>query len=141
VVPSGGVTREEDEMDRTAFQRWLDQYVAAWRSNDRKSIESLFSDDARYYYGPYAEPVTGRAAIADSWLEEPDEPDSWSASYAPLAIDGDVFVATGESRYLQPDRSTERTAYSNVYVCRFDAEGRCTEFREWFMERPRPDAA
>lgn len=128
-------------MDRTGFQQWLDQYVAAWRSNDRKAIENLFSDDARYYYGPYAQPVTGKAAIADSWLEEPDEPDSWTASYTPLAVDGDVFVATGESRYLEPDRSTERTAYSNVYVCRFDAEGRCTEFREWFMERPRPGAA
>lgn len=123
-------------MDRTGFQRWLDAYIAAWRSNDRATIEALFSEDARYSYGPYAEPVTGRAAIAASWLENPDNPSSWAASYAPLAVDGDVFVATGESRYLLPGGTAERTAYSNIYVCRFDAEGRCREFREWFMERP-----
>ncbi len=128
-------------MDRTRFQRWLDAYVTAWRSNDRATIEALFSEDARYFYGPYGEPVTGRAAIADSWLENPDNPSSWTASYAPLAVDGDVLVATGESRYLLPGGTAERTAFSNVYVCRFDADGRCTEFREWFMERPARQAA
>jgi ketosteroid isomerase-like protein len=128
-------------MDRTGFQRWLDAYVGAWRSNDRPTIEALFSEDARYFYGPYAEPVIGRAAIAASWLGDQDAPDSWAASYTPLAVDGDVFVATGESRYLVPDGTAERTAYSNIYVCRFDAEGRCTEFREWFMERPTPRTA
>jgi ketosteroid isomerase-like protein len=128
-------------MDRTGFQHWLDAYVAAWRSNDRATIERLFAEDARYFYGPYAKPVVGRAAIADSWLENPDAPDSWTAGYAPLAIDGDVFVATGESRYLLPGGTAERTAYSNIYVCRFDADGQCTEFREWFMERPAPRAA
>ena len=128
-------------MDRTGFQRWLDGYAAAWRSNDRATIEALFSEDARYFYGPYEEPVVGRAAIADGWLEDRDEPDEWNASYAPLAIDGGVCVAIGESRYLLPDRTAERTAYSNIFLCRFDGEGRCTEFREWFMERPAPKLA
>jgi len=71
---------------------------------------------------------------------------SWSVQGAidPIAIDraeGDVFVANGESRYLLPGGHAERTAYSNIYVCRFDSEGRCTEFREWFMERPVPKPA
>lgn len=126
-------------MDRPNFQAWLDRYVDAWRRNDRASIEDLFAEDARYWYGPYAEPVVGRSAIADSWLEEPDEPDGWEASYSPLAIDGEVHVANGESRYRSADDpSVFDSAYNNIFVCRFDAEGRCTEFREWFMERPKP---
>ena len=39
--------------------------------------------------------------------------------------------ATGESRY------TNGRTYSNIFVCRFDRDGRCTEFREWFMEKPK----
>ena len=121
-------------MDHVAFQAWLDRYVAAWRSNDRADIEALFSAEARYFYGPYQEPLVGREAIATDWLTNPDEPGSWEAEYRPLAIDGDVAVATGESRY------TSGRTFSNVYVCRFDGEGLCTEFREWFMEHKK-DAA
>ena len=121
-------------MDHAAFQTWLDRYIAAWRSNDRADIEALFSSEARYFYGPYKEPLLGREAIATDWLAHPDEPGSWEAEYRPLAIDGDVAVATGESRY------TNGRTYSNIYVCRFDADGNCTEFREWFMQRKPPRA-
>jgi ketosteroid isomerase-like protein len=124
-------------MDRNHFAIWLDAYVEAWRSNDASTIGRLFSDDVEYFYGPYATPVVGRDAIVTSWLTNPDEPNSWQAQYTPLAIDGDVHVATGESIYFQPDGTTERTRYSNIFVCRFDPDGRCREFREWFMEQPK----
>ena len=120
-------------MDRPAFQAWLDRYVDAWRSGDRVAIEGLFSDDARYFYGPYDEGLSGAAAVADDWLREPDAPGTWEAEYDPLAIDGDVAVARGESRY------TNGRTYSNIFVCTFDPDGRCREFREWYMERPRAE--
>jgi hypothetical protein len=124
-------------MDRNHFAIWLDAYVEAWRSNEPEMVERLFSEDARYYYGPYAEPVVGRQAIVESWLANPDDPESWEASYAPLAVDGDIFVATGESTYYQPESREVRTKYSNIFVCRFDDDGRCREFCEWFMEAPK----
>jgi ketosteroid isomerase-like protein len=112
-------------------QAWLDAYVAAWRSYDPDAIADLFSADASYAYHPYdAEPLRGRDAIVESWLSERDEPGSWEASYAPLLIDGDRAVATGESRYA------DGRTFSNLYVMRFDADGRCSEFVEWFMEQP-----
>ncbi|HEX5822960.1 MAG TPA: nuclear transport factor 2 family protein [Candidatus Limnocylindrales bacterium] len=118
-------------MDQAAFQTWLDRYVAAWRSGDATDIASLFSADAEYFYGPYREPVVGREAIARDWTSEPDAPGSWDAEYRPLAIDGEVAVAIGESRYA------DGRTFSNIFVCRFDGEGRCREFREWFMEKPK----
>ena len=51
------------------------------------------------------------------------------------------FRGHGTSIYFEPDGKTERTRYSNIFVCRFDDDGRCREFREWFMERPKPKAA
>ena len=118
-------------MDRASFQSWLDGYTAAWRSGEAADIALLFSEEAEYFYGPYREPVRGRAAIVHDWTTNPDAPGSWEAEYGPVAIDGDVAVATGESRY------TNGRTYSNIFVCRFDGDGRCSEFREWFMERPR----
>jgi SnoaL-like domain len=115
---------------------WLDRYIVAWRSNDRADILALFAPEATYSYGPYRDPIRGREAIADSWLSGPDESDSWEADYRALAVNGDLAVVHGRSRYFESDRARLRTEYDNIFVIRFDAAGRCVEFAEWFMEKP-----
>ena len=122
-------------MDRERFQAWLDRYVDAWRANDADAVGALFADDAQYRYHPWDEPVVGREAIIASWLEEPDEPDSWDARYEPWAIAEDRAVATGVTRY-SPAAGTPAREYHNVFLCRFDAGGRCVEFTEIFLKRP-----
>ena len=117
---------------REGLQAWLDAYVDAWRTYDRDAIAELFSADATYAYHPYdEETLRGRDAIVASGLEEPDEPGSWEAAYRPLLIDDDRAVATGETRYA------DGPTFSNLYVMRFDDDGRCAEFVEWFMEQRR----
>jgi len=121
-------------MDHAAFQAWLDRYIAAWRSGSADQIGALFSEDVVYSYRPYSDPVRGRAAVVADWLRNPDEPGSWSAEYHPVAVDGDTAISVGESRY-----PAEGKAYSNVFICRFDANGQCREFSEWWVARPRAD--
>jgi hypothetical protein len=123
-------------MTHADVQQWLDAYVDAWRRNERQPILDLFSEGATYSYGPYRVPIRGREAIADNWLEDPDAPDSWSAKYAPVAVDGLTAVVHGRSRYFQEDRSKLRTEYDNIFVIRFDPDGRASEFTEWFVEKP-----
>lgn len=118
-------------MTREQVQGWLDAYVEAWRTYDAAAIGALFSDAASYAYHPYDdEPLRGRDAIVANWLGDRDEPGSWEASYAPLLIDGDRAVATGESSYRDGRR------FSNLFVLRFDDSERCSEFVEWFMKQP-----
>jgi hypothetical protein len=151
--PLGSVSR----MDDTRFQRWLDDYVEAWRSYEREAIERLFTDDAEYRYHPWDEPVVGGAAIAADWLGDRDDPESWEAEYHPWAIDGPRAVAVGVSRYFaatgvgsteparsvgggldaagaENDRTVERE-YHNVFLCHFDDDDRCREFTELFLKR------
>jgi len=120
-------------MDRPSFRGWLDAYVRAWKTYDPQAIADLFSEDAQYRYHPQDEPLRGRQAIVDSWLEEPDPPNSYEASYRPLAIDGEVHVAEGTSRYFD-ERGELRDEYCNIYVCRFDTAGRCTDFTEYWIQ-------
>ena len=40
---------------------------------------------------------------------------SWEADYDVLAIDGDVFVAHGRTRYLTDDRSGVDREFANVF--------------------------
>ncbi len=118
------------------MSRWLDRYVAAWKSYDREAIGDLFAESALYRYHPFDEPLRGRQEIVTSWVEDdPDEPGTYDAVYAPVAVDGEVAVATGVSTYRNPDGSIA-AAYDNCFLLRFDGDGRCAEFTEWFVKRP-----
>jgi hypothetical protein len=130
-------------MEREAVDRWLQQYVAAWKSYEPDEIAALFSDDIEYRYHPYDKPVVGRDAVVEAWRGEGshagasgrDAPGTYDAEYHPVAVDRDVAVATGSSRYTYQDGSV-RDLYENCFVMRFDSDGRCREFTEWFMKRP-----
>lgn len=122
-------------MDQAGFQRWLDAYVDAWTTYDENAIGALFSEDAEYRWHPWDEPVRGREAIVAGWLEARDEPGSWTADYRPFAIERDTCVAVGVSSYLDVDRQNVEREYHNVFLCRFDADGRCREFTEVFARR------
>ena len=126
-------------MDHAAFQSWLDRYIDAWRLLDPVAIGDLFTPNVRYAYDPWSEAVVGRPAVVASWLAEPDAPGSWEADYEVLAVDGDTGVAHGRTRYLTDDRTAVDREFANIFVIRFDGEGRCREFTEWYMRR-RPEA-
>jgi hypothetical protein len=126
-------------MDRAAFDTWLKRYVDAWRLLDPAAIGDLFSSDVRYAFDPFDEAVVGRTAVVNAWLTDPDAPGSWEADYEVLAVDGDTFVAHGRTRYLTDDRSEVDREFANVFVCRFDDDGRCREFTEYYNRR-RPEA-
>lgn len=119
-------------LDRPSFQAWLDRYVAAWKSYDPLAIGDLFSEDARYRHHPEDEPVTGREGIVADWLEERYDPGTYDGHYEPLAIDGENHVASGWSRDFKDGELSDE--YWNIFLCRFDDEGRCRDFTEWWIQ-------
>lgn len=129
------------ELTEQTVQDWIERWVAAWRSNDRAQIVRLFGEDATYRYSPWDEPVRGAEAIADSWLENPDAPDSWEARHAPVAINGNLAVIQGRTRYFDSDRTQVRTEYDNVWFVRFDDAGRAIDFTEYYIEKPKQPGA
>src|SRR5262245_25021069 len=126
-------------MDHAGAQRWLDAYVQAWLTYDPEQIGALFSEDAVYHYDPFNEPLQGRDAIVASWLAEDnrDVAGTYQGHYEPVVVAGESVVANGRSRYFEADGSTLKAEYDNLFLLRFAAGGRCVEYREWYMRRPR----
>lgn len=132
-------------MDRDAVDHWLQSYVDAWKTYDPNEIAALFAENVRYRYHPYDAPIEGRDAVVSSWLGDSDaagastrdEPGTYDATYRAVAVDDDVAVAVGSTHYSQAADSRARV-FDNCFVIRFDPEGRCTEFTEWYIERPSP---
>jgi hypothetical protein len=145
---------EVELVDKAEVDRWLQAYVGAWKSYDRDQIGELSAEDVRYRYHPHDDPVVGRAELVRSWLGDEahagasgedapadssgrDDPGTYDASYRAVAVDGDVAVATGSSTYLSGPGGPVEKVFDNCFVMRFDAAGRCREFTEWYVERPR----
>ena len=122
-------------------QRWLDGYIKAWFAYDADLVGDLFSEDAEYRYHPWDDPVRGRAAIVEDWLnpggspDGRDKPGTVDFEYAPYAVDGDRAVIVGWTVYrASPGGPVERT-YDNAWLVELDGDGRCRSFTEFFMKR------
>lgn len=133
-------------MNAEDVDRWLQRYVEAWRTYEPARIAALFSDEVSYRYHPYDAPVRGRDAVVASWRGDSDhpgasardEPGTYDATYRTVAVDGLTAVATGTTHYRPaPGRAPDKV-FDNCFVIRFDADGRCHEFTEWYMQRPTP---
>jgi hypothetical protein len=49
-----------------------------------------------------------------------------------------MAVAIGSSSYKESPDGPIARVYDNCFVMRFDSDGRCREFTEWYMKRPKP---
>jgi hypothetical protein len=113
---------------------WLRAYVRAWETYDPDEVADLFTEDAAYAYHPFDEPIRGRLAIVASWLEGKDPAGTYDGRYEPVAIDGNIAVANGRSRYFKDATKADLDReYDNLFLIEFDDHGRCRSFREWYM--------
>ena len=91
-------------------------------------VADLFSDDATYTVSPWAEPVRGLAAISELWEAERDGPDEpFTMRSEVVTVEGDTAVVRAEVEYdvEGPGR------WRDLWVLRFDEDGRCRAFEEW----------
>jgi hypothetical protein len=131
-LTTGGPATRTGRM-ASAGAEWVAGYVAAWESNDPEQIGALFSDDAVYLTSPDAEPRRGREQITAGWLEDRDEPGTWSFDWKIIHEDEGFVVVQGRTEY-PADKD-----YLNLWIIRLDADGRATGYTEWYLPRPHKD--
>lgn len=123
---------------RERAQAWLDSYVSAWKSYDERSIRDLFSDNVTYSAHPYEATTNGRDSVVTYWLNHRDEPETYSGDYKITLIDGDHAVAEGRSYYFPANEPSQvKNEFANVFFLTFDPEGKVSEYREYYVPRPK----
>lgn len=121
----------DGNMNRSDVERWVDGYERAWRTAGTGGLGHLFSPDASYLPSPWAAHVEGLAAISRFWEDEregPDEPFTMAPEI--LAVDGATAVVRVSVDYDQ-GQATPAQRWRDLWVIRFDDDGRCVAFEEW----------
>lgn len=119
---------------KTDFEKWIQRYLKAWKTNDKNDIAALFTEDATYLTQAFREPWRGRENIVKEWIGRADwenEPkDEWSFDYEWLAIEGDTGVLDGLTDYSGRDE-----IFKNIWVIKLEGDGRCREFIEYWVKK------
>jgi ketosteroid isomerase-like protein len=122
-----------DELDR-----WLDTYGRAWERKDIDGFVSCFTEDARYAWGPWDEPLAGHGEIRARTERAVATQQNIRFGHEPLATTPD---GRGLARWWVSTEDPVTGAIEEdegIFLVTLAADGRCTEFREWWNSRTRP---
>jgi hypothetical protein len=122
-------------MQLDGFGRWLDGYFAAWISNEPGDVAALFTEDATYSVGPFAEVWAGSEEIVRRWTGGAQEDVQYA--YEVLAVEGDTGIAHWNVK-ARSEGETARFEWDGILLITFAADGRCRDHREWLVRREPP---
>jgi hypothetical protein len=120
------------------LDRWLDVYGRAWERKDVDGFVACFADDAVYHWGPWGEPLRGHEQIRTATEAAVSRQDDVRFGHEPLAItpDGRGICRWWVSMNVPSEGTIEED--EGIFLVALDADGRCTDFREWWNSRSRP---
>jgi hypothetical protein len=118
-------------MDESALQSWLAAYGQAWERKDTKTFVMLFAPDVRYHWTPFEEPKQGREQLAQAVELAVGRQEAIKFSSKVLCVDGQKGLAHWHCSF---DRAPtgQRVDLDGIFEMEFDADGRCSVFREWW---------
>lgn len=130
-------------METTAIDRWIERYLTAWDSDAPDDIAALFAPDAQYYTAPFRTPHTGVDEIIRFWIENGDSAVPWTFECDVVAREGNLYVIRGVTTYPEGGDVVREKAevYVNLWLVTLDADGRATEFIEYWMEDDTAESA
>jgi ketosteroid isomerase-like protein len=110
---------------------WLGAYAAAWRAADPRAAAALFAHDARYTADPFGPGLRGREQIAAYWAQATAAQSGLDLHVEAPVADGDRAAAAWRATFV---RDGERVELAACLLLRFDADGRCTDLREFWRQ-------
>lgn len=113
------------------FYKWLNQYGRYWEQKDVSNFITLFSENARYYWTPFSDGLTGREKIFEEVTRALSTQSEINFEFNVLSFDGITGVAHWNAEITRTITG-RRFSIDGIIKAEFDTEGLCIEFREWW---------
>jgi hypothetical protein len=111
---------------------WIEAYGRAWQTGDDELMASLFTEDANYRSAPFREPFRSRDEIRAYARRNADTQRDKHVRMGRPFIDGSRVAVEWWTTMVE---SGEAVTLPGCLLLRFEADGRCSELREyWHLE-------
>jgi steroid delta-isomerase len=110
---------------------WVEAYAAAWRGGDAEAAGALFAADAAYSFDPFGPGLRGREQIVAYWRQALAAQSELRLEIEQPIVAGDRAATAWRARFVRDGAPVELAA---ALLLRFDAEGRCRELREFWLQ-------
>jgi len=121
-------------MNPETFGSWLDAYGHAWETRDPEAAVRLFTREATYHETPFDEPARGYAEILEYWSEGARSQEDVHFSHEILAVTEHEGIARWRANFTRVP-SGAQVKLDGIFLVKLDADGLCTEFREWWHKQ------
>ena len=117
---------------------WLDRYGRAWERRDVDAFVACFAEDAVYHWGPWTEPLRGHEEIRARTDQAVSMQDDVRFGHEVLALtpDGRGLARWWVSMRIPATGTIEED--EGIFLVTLGADGRCTDFGEWWNSRSQP---
>lgn len=115
------------------FQKWLELLKKAWESKNPELAQELCADKFIWFETPFQKPITTNKELLDEWKSIENHKDV-VMSYEILSYDNNIGIAKWSAAFKRlPDKRDAELA--GIYLVKLNAEGKCTEFHQWYNSR------
>jgi uncharacterized protein (TIGR02246 family) len=117
------------------IRMWLDAYGRAWETRDAQAVGELFAEDATYQETPFVEPMRGRAAIREYWVNAVVRTqEQIRFGYQILAVAEDSCIAHWWASFVRVSTQTQ-VKLDGIFLLTFTPGNLCSELREWWTRK------
>jgi SnoaL-like protein len=117
------------------LEKWLAGYERAWESRDPARAAELFTPNARYHEMPFDAPKAGQTGIREYWTSVTADQRDVDFKSEIVGVNGQTGVAHWSATFKAASTGA-RVELDGIFVLKFDADGRCSELREWWHLKP-----
>jgi hypothetical protein len=112
---------------------WIERYGRAWETADADLIVSLFTEDARYRSSPFRAPYRGHGEIRAYWRRGAGTQRNTRVRMGTPFVDGRRVAVEWWTTMVDEG---EEVTLPGCLLLRLDADGRCSELREYWHVQP-----
>ncbi|HEX6264496.1 MAG TPA: nuclear transport factor 2 family protein [Actinomycetota bacterium] len=112
---------------------WVEAYRKAWETADTDLLLTLFTEDASYRSNPFEGPHVGHDGIRAYWDGVTSQQRDARVSMGRPFVDGDRVAVEWWTKMVSEG---EEVTLPGCLLLRFDAEGRCSDLREYWNFAP-----
>ena len=107
------------------LSEWLDAYGSALEARDAQAASELFTEDAAYQWGPFAQKLRGRVMIREAAAEALEDKQAISFGY-------EVLTASNRGGLVRWWMKADEQQLEGILKLVFEETGLCSDLKAWW---------